>query len=138
MANSLLKLLAVPTLLVGVVQSLDFTNVIPVESYYEVGSKFVLTWAPETRTDTFKLELSSFSGTPILVSPNGGPLGSPIYDYQSRTILLDGAVKFTDGNYTWVVSTIDGRTGGGWYYGFAAYWDLGAAGPRSFHLKAAS
>ncbi|KAI0113614.1 hypothetical protein GGR51DRAFT_19169 [Nemania sp. FL0031] len=138
MTRYLMKLLAIPALLAGVAQSINFTNNIPVNSFFEVGSEFVLTWSPETRTDTFRLELFSFSDTPILVSPSGGPLGSPIYDYQSRTILLDEAVKFTDGNYTWVVNTIEDRTGSSWYYGFGAYWDLGAASPRSFHLKAVS
>ncbi|KAI0514977.1 hypothetical protein F5B22DRAFT_211247 [Xylaria bambusicola] len=136
MAKSIMKFLALPALLAGAAQALTFTNNIPVDSYYKVGSEFTLEWLPETRTDSFRLEVSSFLAEPILVSPSGGPLGSPIYDYKSQTILLDDAVKFTDGSYTWVIEKIDGRTGGDWFYGFSASWEYGGSSPRSFHLEA--
>ncbi|KAJ2986779.1 hypothetical protein NUW58_g4866 [Xylaria curta] len=138
MTKSWAKLLAIPALLAGAAQALHFTNVIPVESYYEIGSEFVLQWEPEARTDGFKLDVFSFLGTPILVSPNGGPLGGPIYDYQSQTVLLGNDVKFNAGNFTWVVAPISGRTGAEWYYSFGASWQYGSTSPRAFHLKAAS
>lgn len=90
MTKSLIKLLALPALLAGAAQALHFTNDIPVDAYYQVGTDFVLTWSPETRTDTFNLTVDSFLANPILVSPNGGPLGSPVYDYKGKEIVLSG------------------------------------------------
>ncbi|KAI0451783.1 hypothetical protein F5B21DRAFT_485580 [Xylaria acuta] len=135
MTKSLIKLLALPALLAGAAQALHFTNDIPVDAFYDVGTDFVLTWAPETRTDTFNLTVDSFLAEPILVSPNGGPLGSPIYDYQGQEIVLGDAVKFTDQKFTWKVATIDGREGSGWYYRFGATYGFGADYPRAFHVK---
>ncbi|KAF2969160.1 hypothetical protein GQX73_g4400 [Xylaria multiplex] len=137
MTKSLMKLLAIPALLAGAVQGLHFTNDIPVNSYYEVGTEFVLEWVPEARTDGFRLQLSSFLSEPIYVGPPTGPWTGPQYDYKSQTVDLDLAVPFAAGNYTWVVEPWDNRTGSGWFYSFAAYWDLGSASPRSFHLKPA-
>ncbi|KAI0205745.1 hypothetical protein F4808DRAFT_455980 [Astrocystis sublimbata] len=135
MVKSLISLLAVPSLLAGVSQALHFTNDIPVDAYYEEGTDFVLTWDKETREDTFKLSVSSFLANPILVSPNGGPLGSPVYDYKGINVVLDEAVKFTDSSYTWKVATQDNRNGSEWYYSFAAEYGFGGDSPRSFHLK---
>lgn len=138
MTRSLLKLLAVPALLAGAAQAIHFTNDIPVDAYYEVGTEFVLEWDKETREDTFTLSVGSFLAEPILVSPNGGPLGSPIYDYKGMDIILDDALKFTAQNYTWTIATIDGREGSEWYYRFGATYDLGASYPRAFHVKTSS
>lgn len=90
MAKSLMKLLAIPALLAGAAQALQFTNDIPVDAFYQEGTEFVLEWVPEDRADTFKLSIGSFLAEPILVSPSGGPLGSPIYDYQGKDIVLGG------------------------------------------------
>ncbi|KAI3323285.1 hypothetical protein HD806DRAFT_544616 [Xylariaceae sp. AK1471] len=136
MTKSLIKLLAIPALLAGVAQAFQFTNDIPVDAFYEEGTEFVLEWAPETRTDTFNLTIGSFLAEPILVSPI--VFGSPIYDYQDKDIVLDEAVKFTDGNYTWLVETIDGRVGSGWYYRFGATYGYYGEYPRAFHVKASS
>ncbi|KAH8157408.1 hypothetical protein CIB48_g10835 [Xylaria polymorpha] len=135
MTKSLIKLLALPALLAGAAQALHFTNDIPVDAYYQVGTDFVLTWSPETRTDTFNLTVDSFLANPILVSPNGGPLGSPVYDYKGKEIVLSEAVKFTAQSFTWKVATIDGREGGDWYYRFGATFGFGADYPRAFHVK---
>jgi hypothetical protein len=89
MTKSLIKLLAIPALLAGVAQAFQFMNDIPVDAFYEEGTGFVFEWAPETRTDTFNLTIDSFLAEPILVSPNGGPLGSPLYDYQGKDVVLD-------------------------------------------------
>ncbi|KAF2972914.1 hypothetical protein GQX73_g552 [Xylaria multiplex] len=139
MAKSLMmKLLATSALLAGAAQAIKFLNDIPVDAFYNEGSEFVLEWEPEARTDTFHLTIGSFLTEPILVSPNGGPLGSPIYDYQLKDIVLDDAVKFTEGNYTWLIETIDGRAGEDWYYRFGVSYDNTAGYPRSFHVKASS
>ncbi|KAI1184098.1 hypothetical protein F5B17DRAFT_98261 [Nemania serpens] len=134
---SWMKVAAIPALLAGAAQALTFTNNIPVDATYSVGSNFVLKWAPETRTDTFTLQITSFLETPILVSPSGGPLGSPIYDYKSQTLILSNAVKFNAGSYTWNIQPFDSRTGDGWDYRFTALWDdnSSSASPRSFHIK---
>ncbi|KAI0485431.1 hypothetical protein F4859DRAFT_470960 [Xylaria cf. heliscus] len=134
MAKSLIKLLALPALLAGVAQAVQFTNDIPVDALYKEGTNFVLTWAPETRTDTFNLTINSFLADPILVS-HDGPLGGPIYDYKDKEIVLNGAVKFTDQKFTWKVTAIDGRYGLGWFYRFGATYGYGADYPRAFHLE---
>ncbi|KAI0532373.1 hypothetical protein GGR58DRAFT_517774 [Xylaria digitata] len=119
MAKPLMKLLAIPALLAGAVQGLHFTNDIPFNSYYEVGSE----------TDGFRLQLSSFLSEPIYVGPPNRPL-------DRATIRLQWlCVPFAAGNYTWVVEPWDNRTDSGWFYSFTAYWDLGSASPRYFHLK---
>ncbi|KAI1119237.1 hypothetical protein F5Y14DRAFT_397124 [Nemania sp. NC0429] len=134
---SWMKLAAIPALLAGAAQALDFTNKIPVDAAYTIGSNFVLKWTPEARTDTFILQITSFLETPILVSPSGGPLGSPIYDYKSQTIVLDREVKFSAGSYTWKVEPFADRIGKDWDYRFSALWDdnSSSASPRSFTLK---
>ncbi|KAI1113296.1 hypothetical protein F5Y14DRAFT_225134 [Nemania sp. NC0429] len=129
---------AVPALLAGAAHAIHFTNDIPVDAFYEVGTEFVLMWDKETRTDTFNLTIGAFLGEPILVCSGCGPLGGPIYDYKDIDIVLDDAVPFTDSNYTWVVETIDGRTGRDWYYRFGATYGYGANFPRAFHVKYAS
>ncbi|KAI1737139.1 hypothetical protein F4680DRAFT_451233 [Xylaria scruposa] len=130
-----MKFLALSALLAGAAQAIHFTNDIPVGAVYKVGTEFVLTWSPETRTDTFNLTLSSGLANPIVVDPHGGPYGSPIYDFQSKTIVLDGNVKFTDQSFTWKVATIDGRQGSDWYYFFDALTEYEADSPRSFMVS---
>ncbi|KAI1108099.1 hypothetical protein F5Y14DRAFT_437412 [Nemania sp. NC0429] len=138
MTRSLMKLLAIPAaLLAGAAQAIQFTNDIPVDAFYQEGTDFVLKWVPENRADTFKLSIGSFLAEPVLVSPSGGPLGSPIYDYKGVNIVLSEAVKFTDGNFTWPVQTIDGREGFEWFYRFGAEYGFYSADyPRAFHLSA--
>ncbi|KAI0487530.1 hypothetical protein F4859DRAFT_510104 [Xylaria cf. heliscus] len=138
MTKSWVKLLSIPALIAEVAQGLLFTNDIPVGHYYDVGTEFVLEWAPETRTDTFNLTVFSILVDPIIVSPNGGPLGGAIYDFKPQTVVLDDAVKFTDQSYTWVITPIDGRTGADWWYSFDASWGYESTSPRAFHLAASS
>lgn len=82
-------LLAIPALLAGAAQAFQFTNDIPVDAYYVEGSDYAITWAPEDRNDTFRLELYTFLVNPIFVG-NTGPFGSPVYDYNDTTTVLDG------------------------------------------------
>jgi hypothetical protein len=89
MTKSLTKLLAIPALLAGVVQGLQFLNDIPVDGYYEEGTEFVLEWIPETRTDTFELTLDTFLSTPVYVGPGSWWTG-PIYDFMTVSVVLDG------------------------------------------------
>ncbi|KAI1753887.1 hypothetical protein F4782DRAFT_529304 [Xylaria castorea] len=105
---SLMKLLAVPALLAGAAQAIHFTNDIPADAIDKVGTDFVLSWAPETRRDTFNL------ANPIIISPHGGLYGQSILDFQSKELVLDGNVKFIDQRYTWKVVTIDGHQGSDW------------------------
>ncbi|KAI0186597.1 hypothetical protein EV127DRAFT_411091 [Xylaria flabelliformis] len=132
-----MKFLAFSALLAGAAQaqSFGFSNDIPVGAVYKIGTDFVLTWGPQTRTDTFNLTVSSGLANPIVVDPHGGPYGSPIYDFKGKTIVLNGHVKFTDQKYTWKVAPIDGRQGDDWYYSFAAAWENEATGPRSFMIS---
>jgi hypothetical protein len=82
-------LFAIPALLAGAAQAFSFTNDIPVDAYYDEGSDFAITWVPEDRNDTFRLELYTFLVNPIFVG-NTGPFGSPVYDYNDTTTVLDG------------------------------------------------
>lgn len=50
----------------------------------------MLEWTPENRAGMFKLSIGSLLAEPILVLPTGGPLDSPIYDYQGKDIVLSG------------------------------------------------
>lgn len=83
-----MKLLAIPALLAGVAQAIQFLNDIPVGAYYDPGTEFVLEWKPEDRTDTFQLTITSFLTDPILVNP--GQSQFPVYDFKEMDIVLDG------------------------------------------------
>ncbi|KAK5630618.1 hypothetical protein RRF57_006333 [Xylaria bambusicola] len=87
----MLKVLAIQALLAGAAQALfGFTNDIPVDAYYDEGSDFVITWDPQDRNDTFRLELYTSLTNPIYVGPGSGPWGIPVYEYNSTTTVLDG------------------------------------------------
>ncbi|KAI1302944.1 hypothetical protein F5Y03DRAFT_192042 [Xylaria venustula] len=111
-------LLAIPALLAGAVQAFGFTNDIPVDAVYDEGTDFVITWEPEDRNDTFRLELYTFLVNPIQTGTS--PWGGPIYDYNDTTTVLDAAAKYSAGNFTWHIDLIDGRAGPDWYYRFGA------------------
>ncbi|KAI1371817.1 hypothetical protein F4677DRAFT_449995 [Hypoxylon crocopeplum] len=125
MAKFLMKLLAIPALLTGA-GAIKILTDIPYNSTFEVGSEFVLEWEPEDRTDTFKLTMNTFLVAPILVYPG------PSYDYQDRNIVLDDAVKFSDGNYTWVIGPVDGRTGYEYWYRFGIQYSNTYVYPKPF------
>ncbi|KAI4862593.1 hypothetical protein F4820DRAFT_16978 [Hypoxylon rubiginosum] len=128
-----MKLLAIPALLAGVAQAIQFLNDIPVGAYYDPGTEFVLEWKPEDRTDTFQLTITSFLTDPILVNP--GQSQFPVYDFKEMDIVLDEAVKFSEGSFTWLVEPIDGRTGGDYYYSFRVAYETTTESPRAFHLQ---
>ncbi|KAI0445080.1 hypothetical protein F4803DRAFT_509348 [Xylaria telfairii] len=134
MAKSLMRLVAIPAFLAGVAKGINFLNDIPVNAYYEQGTNFVLEWEPEDREDTFKLTLDTFLSNPILVNPGSGWI-PPTYDYMTVTTVLDDAVKFSAGNYTWAIENIDDREGGDYWYSFGASYANTYASPRSFHLQ---
>ncbi|KAI1734649.1 hypothetical protein F4680DRAFT_437437 [Xylaria scruposa] len=134
MAKFLMKLLAVPALLGGVAKGIQFLNDIPVNAYYEPGTEFVLEWTPEDRTDTFNLTLDSFLANPIIVKPSVGWIPA-VLDFKYELTVLNEAVKFSDGSYTWVIDTIDNRTGADYYYSFGARYTNTYESPRAFHLN---
>lgn len=82
-----MKFFAIPVLLAGVAQAINFLNDIPVDGYYKAGTDFVLEWTPEARTDTFQLIISTFLKDPILTNPNQGQF--PIYDFKTINVVLD-------------------------------------------------
>ncbi|KAI0110389.1 hypothetical protein GGR51DRAFT_558036 [Nemania sp. FL0031] len=133
-----MKLLAISTLLAGAAQAFQFLNDIPVDAYYNEGTDYVIEWAVENRSDTFRLELYTFLVDPIYVGPSPYPWGFPIYDYNDTTTVLNPAAKYSDGNFTWHIDLIEGREGAGWYYRFGAI--LASVGEvadyaRSFHVQ---
>ncbi|KAI1177832.1 hypothetical protein F4777DRAFT_166076 [Nemania sp. FL0916] len=136
MTKALTKLLAVPALLAAGAQALTWITDIPVDAYYEVGTEFVLEWEPEDTPETFNLTLSTFLSNPILINPI--PWSGPMYDFKDITIVLDDSAKLSDGSYTWVVDTVDGRTGDDYYYSFMAQYGYSGSSPRSFHVNITS
>ncbi|RYC58488.1 hypothetical protein CHU98_g7711 [Xylaria longipes] len=137
MAKSLMKLLAVPALLAGVANGLQWLNDIPLDAYYEPGTEFVLEWTPEDRTDTFRLMVDTFLTTPIIVPPPPG-VRPPAYDFKTVNIYVDDAVKFSDGNYTWLIEPVENRTGADYTYRLGAVYGGTYSSPRAFHLEAAA
>ncbi|GAW18083.1 hypothetical protein ANO14919_075540 [Xylariales sp. No.14919] len=126
-----MKLLSIPALLAGAAQAFSFVNDYNYGSYHTAGSNFVISWE-EIRpgTDTFKLELATY-----LVKALPGPLG-PEYNFTSFD--LDGAVRLSDGNYTWPIEIVQGREGENWFYAFIAFADDQFIYSREFHVQAAS
>ncbi|KAJ3579622.1 hypothetical protein NPX13_g943 [Xylaria arbuscula] len=135
-----MKFLLPLALLAGAANALfGFTNDIPVDAYYDEGSDFKITWTPQDRNDTFRLELYTFLVDPIYVGPSPYPWGFPIYDYNETTTVLDAEAKYNAGSFTWHIDLIEGREGPDWYYRFGA--QLGTVGEvadyaRAFHIQA--
>ncbi|KAI0467968.1 hypothetical protein F4859DRAFT_220814 [Xylaria cf. heliscus] len=135
-----MKFLALSALLAAMAQAstIDFTNNIPVDATYNIGSNFVLTWKASNSapTDTFQLTLSGWNNT--IAGYNPGPLGSSVPYWDTITVVLNDKVKFSDGKYTWPIKPVDSQgtwKGQGFNYAFSAYWGDGAAAPRSFHIN---
>ncbi|KAI1767153.1 hypothetical protein GGR53DRAFT_144779 [Hypoxylon sp. FL1150] len=128
-----MKSFTIPALLIGVAQAIVFLNDIPVDAYYDVGTDFVLEWEPEDTTDTFQLTISTFLKDPILVNPDQSSF--PIYDYKDIKVVLDEAVSFSDGSFTWPIETVDGRTGEEYWYSFGVEYGTTYEIPRSFHVQ---
>ncbi|KAI0454081.1 hypothetical protein F5B21DRAFT_504770 [Xylaria acuta] len=139
MTTRAMKLLAVvPALLAGtaLAQPPNFTNDIPVNAFYEIGSDFELTWSETGTPGTFKLSLSAWNNTPY--GTYTGPFGVQLPAYDTREFALDEEVPYSDGSYVWKVTPAEGNTawqGGGFNYGFSASYEWGSESPRSFHIK---
>ncbi|KAI1420947.1 hypothetical protein F5Y12DRAFT_770641 [Xylaria sp. FL1777] len=134
-----MKFLAIPTLLAATVQALaiGFTNDIPVDGNYTIGTDFVLEWIAydASPTDTFQLLLSAWNNTVSGYIP--GPFGSQIPVHDSKEIVLADAVKFSDGSYSWKIEPIDDSgvwEGFGFYYCFTAHFPYTYESPRPFHI----
>ncbi|KAI0453554.1 hypothetical protein F5B21DRAFT_280275 [Xylaria acuta] len=136
-----MKFLVAPALLATAAQAavnLVFTNDIPVDGNYTIGTDFVLEWKPSDAkpTDTFELSLSAWNKTIKGYYP--GPFGSQIPEYDTLEVILDDAVKFVDGNYAWTIEALDDKgvwKGSGFYYSFTAHWTNTWDSPRAFHIE---
>ncbi|KAI3320179.1 hypothetical protein HD806DRAFT_507949 [Xylariaceae sp. AK1471] len=139
MTTRAMKLLAaVSTLLAGaaLAQFPNFTNDIPVDAFYEIGSDFKLTWSETGYPGTFKLSTLAWNNTPYGTQP--GPFGSTVPAFDSREAVLDEAVPYSAGSYVWKVTPAEGDEawqGSGFNYDFEASFELGGEGVRSFHIK---
>ncbi|KAI1173098.1 hypothetical protein F4777DRAFT_581304 [Nemania sp. FL0916] len=122
----MLKLLAIPTLLAGATHAFGFWNQIPIDAYYPEGSDFLIQWTPDAnRTDTFRLELYTFS--------------NDTGNINETTTVLNPAAKYSDGNFTWHIELIEDRSGPEWWYRFGAQLStIGevASYARAFHIEA--
>ncbi len=85
MTKSLMKVLAIPALLLPGTGAVKILTDYPYNSTFEVGSEFVLEWEKEDRDegDTFELIMSTY-----LVLPTFTPSG-PAYDFNDGNIVLD-------------------------------------------------
>ncbi|KAI0439036.1 hypothetical protein F4803DRAFT_532811 [Xylaria telfairii] len=136
-----MKFLIVPALLATAAQAavnLAWLNDIPVDGNYTIGTDFILEWKPYDAkpTDTFQLSLSAWNKT--VKGYYTGPFGEQIPEFDSMEILLDDAVKFVDGMYSWTIKPIDDKgvwKDSGFYYSFTAHWDLTWESPRAFHIQ---
>jgi hypothetical protein len=94
MTTRAMKLLAVvPALLAGaaLAQPPNFTNDIPVNAFYEIGSDFELTWSETGTPGTFQLSMSAWNNTPY--GTYAGPFGVQLPAYDTREFVLDGALS---------------------------------------------
>ncbi|KAI8634990.1 hypothetical protein F5Y19DRAFT_132712 [Xylariaceae sp. FL1651] len=134
-----MKLLAVvPALLAGaaLAQPPNFTNDIPVDAFYDIGSDFKLTWSETGTPGTFQLSMFAWNNTPYGTTP--GPFGSQLPAYDTREAVLDEAVPYSAGSYVWKVTPAEGDEawqGSGFNYDFEASYEWGSESPRSFHIK---
>ncbi|KAI0813819.1 hypothetical protein GGR55DRAFT_546921 [Xylaria sp. FL0064] len=135
-----MKFLAIPTLFAASAQALlgiAFTNDIPVDGNYTIGTDFVLTWKAydATAADTLQISLSAWNSTPSGYSP--GPFGSQIPVYDTRDVVLAESVPFLDESYNWHVEPINGDpvwSGEEFYYSFTAHFPNTWDSPRAFHI----
>ncbi|KAI0431606.1 hypothetical protein F5Y09DRAFT_340451 [Xylaria sp. FL1042] len=135
-----MKFLAIPTLFAASAQALlgiAFTNDIPVDGNYTIGTDFVLTWKAydATAADTLQISLSAWNKTISGYSP--GPFGSQIPIYDTREIVLAESVPFLDESYTWHIEPINGDaawSGQEFYYSFTAHFPNTWDSPRAFHI----
>ncbi|KAI4861999.1 hypothetical protein F4820DRAFT_451392 [Hypoxylon rubiginosum] len=130
MTNSLMKLLAIPALLLTGAGAVKILTDYPYNSTFEVGSEFVLEWEKEIGDDgdAFKLTMNTFLVAPIIVEPG------PSYDFNGSDIVLDDAVGFSDGSYTWVIEPVDGRTGYTYWYRFGLQYSGTYVYPKPFFI----
>ncbi|KAI0389770.1 hypothetical protein F5Y17DRAFT_462412 [Xylariaceae sp. FL0594] len=123
----------------GAAASFQWLNIPDVDAYYPISTPFVLEWVPEHHAgnpdDSFQLSLKSYLTDGIRVGTGPPPFYIPVYDYQEETV-LQTEVKYSAGNYTWLIEPQDGtRSGPGWWYRWVAYESVyDEESPRGFHI----